>query len=182
MKTFTRAALLVSAAVVVIGSAAACAPEPRTSSLPSATLTSTPMPSGAALPVEADLTAWAEGILPENAPGGPGVVLRTVGTLRDGTPEQADVSQIEGLWELAVGCESSDGTPTSINMVQDGATIFTSEVACFSADDAASGGEGPAGGVMRIAFDGGHSTQVLLAAAGDAVFVLQVYPGTPAAN
>lgn len=182
MKTFTRAAVLVSAAVVVIGSAAACAPEPRSSSLPSATLISTPMPSGAALPAEADLTAWAEGVLPENAPGGPGVVLRTVGTLREGTPEQADVSRDAGLWELAVGCESSDGAPASINIVQDGATIFTSEVACFSADDAASGGDGPAGGVARIAFDGGHSSQVLLATPGDAVFVLQVYPGTPAAN
>lgn len=184
MKTLTRAALSVGAAVLVVGGSSGCAPEPRGSSLPSATLTSTPLPSLGALPAEADLTAWAEGILPENTPGGIVSALRTVGSLQADSPITTDVSQPAGLWEMAIGCESTDGAPASLDLMQDGASIATLQIPCVAADGATSAPDGTAvaGGPARVAFDGGHDSQVSLMSPSDAVFILQVYPGTPAAN
>lgn len=209
MQTLTRAALSVGAAALIIGGSSGCAPEPRASSLPSATLTSTPMPSFEALPAENDLTVWAEDVLPENALGGNPIVLRNIGALHTGEPMRADVSQPQGLWEVAVACESVDGAPASLDLVQDGVSILVLDVPCFTVgdsddeaagDDVAGGGvggdadvsdpgegttpseEAPAGGSARVAFDGGHSSELFLTSSSEAVFVLQVYPGTPAAS
>lgn len=177
MSTMTRALAFVGAAALLAGAVSGCAShDPDTGSTPEPVLSATQHPD-AEVPGGKDLAAWAEGVLPENGLGGEGAVARETGTLTDGPDEvvEIDVSQADGLWELALACESADGSPLSFELIQDGTPLpGLFEVPCFSP----SGDAVP--GAARIAYDGGHDTRLRLAASADAVYVYTLRPGTPA--
>ena len=126
--------------------------------------------AGPGIPKDADLIAWADGVLPENQLGGADWVQREVGVVGPGEGELiSDVSQDAGLWAVTIACISETGRPMSYELTVDG-EVTDGEIGCTDEQDPGSAA------AERIPFEGGVATQLRFSASERTGLVYQVSP------
>jgi hypothetical protein len=172
MTKFARAALLLAlpAAVLLAGCTAddgddTGEPTPEYSIAPT-----TPGPPPATLPEGVEgIAEWATVALPEDRAGAPAAVRREVGPISPQAGVLVDIAQDEGLWDLLMTCQSTDGTPLTWHIESpSAATDEPLELDCTT----------PNGGVPTtsiVSFDG-PGAQLELASTARAVFAIEVRP------
>ena len=173
MTTFARAAVLLAlpAALLLAGCTADAGTDEAT---PDQDFSIAPTESSgplATLPEGAAIEDWAAVALPEDRAGGPSAVLREVGPISPAAGVALDISQAEGVWDLVLTCQSTDGTPLTWHIESpSAATDEPVDLDCTT----------PNGGVPTtsvIAFDG-PGAQLELTATSTGVYAVEVRPHT----
>lgn len=163
------AALLVPVTVLLAG----CTAEPdvdQTDAAPGFSIEPTaPATPAATLPEGDAIEEWATTALPEDRAGGPAAVLREVGPITPAAGVALAIAQAEGVWDLVLTCQSTDGTPLTWHIESpSAATDEPVQLDCTT----------PNGGVPTtsvIAFDG-PGAQLELAATARAIYAIEVRP------